>query len=142
MRKPYAVALDLVLVLLFAVLGRSAHHESLAPMGVLRTAWPFLIGCIVGWIVVATMMRRLNAWQAGLVIWIDTLVLGMLLRLLGDDGAHWSFVVVAAVALLVLLVGWRVVWWFARGRRLERERRERRRRRAAAALADPGTGGR
>jgi hypothetical protein len=40
-------------------------------------------------------------------VWAGTLVGGMLLRALSGGGVQVSFVMVAAVALAVLLLGWR-----------------------------------
>lgn len=126
---------DLVLIVCFAVIGRSAHHEALGAADVARTAWPFIMGCLLGWLVIRIWMRRWPVWKSGWVVWADTLVVGMLLRMAAGDGAHWSFVLVAATVLLVLLEGWRLIWWFARGKKLDQQRRADRRRRAEAAAS-------
>lgn len=140
MRKPYALLLDLLLLVLFAVIARGAHAEGMDVAGIAQTAWPFLAGCALGWALVETLLRRLPLWQSGVVIWVDTLIIGMLLRMVSGHGAHWSFLPVGSAVLFVLLLGWRLVWWLARGRRLEAERRERRRRRAADVCAEPAEG--
>jgi hypothetical protein len=104
-----AVALDAVAILVFAAVGRRSHAEALAVVGVLRTAWPFLAGAAAGWL--ATRTRRVHAASlaGGLPVWLGALVLGMLLRVVTGAGTAGSFVVVAAVALAVLLLGWRLV---------------------------------
>jgi len=104
-----AVALDTVAVLVFAAVGRRSHAEGLAVLGVLRTAWPFLAGAAAGWLVARTRRAPAASLAGGLPVWLGALVLGMLLRVATGAGTAASFVVVAAVALAVLLLGWRLV---------------------------------
>lgn len=125
MRTPVAMALDAVLIILFAAIGRLAHHEALDVAGWAGTAWPFLVGGAVGWVIVATMLRRQPLPSQGVVVWADTLVLGMLLRVLTRQGTALPFIIVAAVSLAVFLLGWRAIYWFARGRREPRYPRKR-----------------
>ena len=47
-RWPAYLATDLVLVVVFAGIGRSSHGESLS--GIFVTAWPFLVGALLGWL--------------------------------------------------------------------------------------------
>lgn len=87
MRK-YAPALviDVILVIVFAALGRSSHDEGLDLVGLAGTAWPFLGGLTIGWFLTAWLYRdKFDAYAAvptGLVLWVSTLVGGMLLRTL------------------------------------------------------------
>ena len=37
------LGLDLIVVLLFATIGRLSHGEAADPLGILTTAWPFVI---------------------------------------------------------------------------------------------------
>jgi len=104
-----AVALDVVAVLVFAALGRRSHAEGLAVVGVLRTAWPFLAGAAVGWLVTRGRSVPVSSLAGGLPVWLGALVVGMLLRVVTGAGTAASFVVVAAIALAVLLLGWRLV---------------------------------
>jgi len=48
-----------------------------------------------------------RVWPSGIVVWLSTVVVGMLLRRLTGDGTAASFVVVALVVLGVFLLGWR-----------------------------------
>lgn len=101
---------DAVLVVAFAVIGRSAHDESLTPGGILATASPFIVGTVIGWLVVR--IRR-GAWPLevgpGITVWFSTLLIGMLLRVIVLDSFAWAFLAVAAGVLAVLLVGWRAL---------------------------------
>ena len=51
----------------------------------------------------------LAPWPTGVIVWAATLVVGMLLRLASDQGVQVAFVIVAALTLAILLVGWRGV---------------------------------
>ena len=97
--------LDLVLVSLFAVIGRASHDEAVTVSGWWHTAWPFLAGALLGWVVVALTRRPGGSVPAGLVIWACTVVGGLLLRQISDQGTAAAFVVVATLVLGLLLVG-------------------------------------
>ncbi len=105
-----AAGLDLVLVLVFAAVGRASHEETSPVLGVLATAWPFLVGAAVGWAVVRARSRR---WATqvgpGIPVVVAAVVVGMLLRVVTGAGTAFSFVVVATVVLSVLLLGWRAL---------------------------------
>jgi hypothetical protein len=104
-----AVALDVVVVLLFVAIGRRSHDEGSALSELIRVAAPFLIGLGAGW-VVARAWRRPFDLATGCTIWVVTIVVGMVLRrTLFDRGTALSFVVVASIFTGVLLLGWRLV---------------------------------
>jgi hypothetical protein len=104
-----AIAVDIVCVLIFAIVGRGSHRrEANDLVGVLSTAWPFLAGTLTGY-VVARAWRHPASLRSGAVIWLCTVSVGMLLRLASGRGAALTFVLVAAIALGILLLGWRVV---------------------------------
>ncbi|MFN8196045.1 MAG: DUF3054 domain-containing protein [Nocardioidaceae bacterium] len=96
---------DLVLVSVFAVIGRLSHGEAISPGGWWRTAWPFLTGVLVGWVLVLVARRAGGAVSAGAIVWACTLVGGMLLRRASEQGTATPFVIVAAVVLGLFLVG-------------------------------------
>jgi peptidoglycan/LPS O-acetylase OafA/YrhL len=107
---PVAVAavVDVVLVVVFVLLGRSSHGEQLSPGGFLTTSWPFLVGLAAAWAVARAWRRPLSA-RTGLLLWVVTVVVGLLLRLVSGQGAPFAFVVVASIVLGAFLVGWRVL---------------------------------
>lgn len=110
MRAGPAAALDVALVLVFVLARRRTHDDPLALTGLATTAWPFLAGLALGWVVTLLLLRRRPATvSAGVVVWAATVAGGMLLRAASDQGTPPSFVVVATVVLGVFLVGWRVV---------------------------------
>lgn len=106
-----AFGVDACLVMLFALIGRASHVEGVTVLGVLSTAWPFLAGLVLGW-VVAWILRR--DWPREVIhavpIWLVTVVAGLTLRVLsGGGGAPLSFAVVATVVLGAFIVGWRAL---------------------------------
>ena len=108
-----ALVVDAVLVVVFAVVGRSSHAEGLDVAGVWGTAWPFLAGLGVGWLAARAWRHPLAVWPTGLIVWVATLVVGMLLRLATGQGTAVAFIVVAMLTLAVLLLGWRAIAWAA-----------------------------
>jgi hypothetical protein len=103
-----AIVLDIVLVVLFALIGRASHGES-AVGGLWTTAWPFLAGALVGWLAGRAWRRPFAPWRSGLWVWAGALVVGMLLRVVSGQGIAVSFVIVAGIVLFVFLVGWRLI---------------------------------
>ncbi len=105
---------DIVLVLAFSAFGRRSHDEGLDLTGVLTTAWPFLAGLALGWIVNDALYknksRPLSVVPGGIVIFFCTMVGGMLLRVLSDQGTALSFILVADIVLAVFLLGWRAIY--------------------------------
>lgn len=110
---PVAVALvvDALLVVVFAVVGRSSHAERIDVAGVWGTAWPFLVGLGVGWLAARAWRHPLAVWPTGVILWASTIVMGMLLRLVTGQGTAVAFVAVATITLALLLLGWRAIAW-------------------------------
>ena len=107
---PLAFAADLLCVLVFVVVGKIDHETGTAVAAVAGTAWPFLVGLAVGWLVLLAGRREPSSIGSGVLLWLATLVVGMVIRGLGDGRVpHWSFMIVAGVVTGVFLVGWRAV---------------------------------
>ncbi|MBC2642501.1 MULTISPECIES: DUF3054 domain-containing protein [unclassified Rhodococcus (in: high G+C Gram-positive bacteria)] len=108
-----ALAVDVVLVIVFCAIGRRSHDEANALTGLATTAWPFLTGLAVGWIATLALYRdKFDAFlliPTGIVVWLSTLVVGMLLRVVSGQGTAFSFIIVAGTVLAVFLLGWRAV---------------------------------
>jgi hypothetical protein len=105
-----AFVLDAALVVLFAAVGRRSHAESGAVLGVLLTAWPFLVGTVLGWVVAVVWRRRAPLGvRDGIPVWVCAVAAGMLLRGATGAGTAFSFVVVATVVLGGFLLGWRAL---------------------------------
>jgi hypothetical protein len=104
-----SAVLDAVLVVLFTLIGRVSHGEGVGLGAVAQTAWPFLLGTLLGWLVTAAWRRPLAIVRTGIPIWVLTVVVGMILRVVSGQGVAVSFVVVASVVLGVFLLGWRAI---------------------------------
>lgn len=125
-RRSWAIAVtaDAVAILVFAVIGRANHDESIGVRGVWHTAWPFLLGAALG--LAATAYARVSptAVRSGVRVWVWTLVIGMVVRAATGGGTAIAFIVVAAIVLAAFLVGWRAAFtwraWGSRWRRVAR----------------------
>ena len=107
MRGTPLLLLDAALVIAFAALGRRSHDEGTALSGVLEVAAPFLIALAAGWLA-ARAWRARTALPTGVVVWTVTVVGGLALRsVVFDRGIAVSFMIVAALTLGALLLGWR-----------------------------------
>lgn len=104
---PWFLVADVVLVTMFAALGRNAHEQS--PWGALETAWPFLIGALVGWAIVRAHRRPAAIFPTGVVIWLSTEIIGMLLRTVTGQGTALAFVLVSLGVLGLFLLGYRLI---------------------------------
>ncbi len=102
-----AIAVDVICILIFAIVGRSSHAEATDLLGIVRTAWPFLAGAAMG-MFAGRIWRRPHSLTTGVSVWLGTVIIGMLLRWLSGGGIQLSFVIVASVVLAVFLIGWRV----------------------------------
>ncbi|MBT2495093.1 DUF3054 domain-containing protein [Microbacterium sp. ISL-59] len=125
MRYLPAVIVDIVLVLVFAAIGRASHDEN--PAGFLLTAWPFLIALAIGHVLAALLPARpRRPWSVlwGTVVWVVTVAGGMLIRVLSGDTAEVPFIIVATIVLGVFLVGWRAITALLRRRRAAAEAQE------------------
>lgn len=116
-RRTPLLLLDVAAVLVFAALGRRSHSEGVTIVGVLGVAAPFLVGVLFGWLATRAWRRPETVLPVGASIWVAALIVGMVGRRVTGQGTAPSFVVVAAVVLGVLLVGWRGVAAFGSGRR-------------------------
>ena len=111
MRRPaIAVAIDALCVLVFCAVGRRSHAEGVTISGVAETAWPFLTGAAVGWVISRGWRRPTALRPTGLAVWLCTVAVGMLLRKASSQGVAVSFVIVASLVTALLLLGWRAGW--------------------------------
>lgn len=102
-----ALLADISCVIVFCTIGRRSHAEGLTVAGIAQTAWPFLAGAGVGWLLIRGWRRPFAVVPTGLAVWMCTVLVGMLLRKATSAGVQTSFVVVASVVTGVLLLGWR-----------------------------------
>jgi hypothetical protein len=104
-----AQALDVILVLIFVIIGRVSHKEDLSMLGILTTLWPFLVGLVIGHIIMRSWRHPFRVVWTGIGIWVTTVVVGMLVRLASGQSVELGFVIVTTIVLAVFLLGWRGV---------------------------------
>lgn len=110
-----AAVIDVVLIVVFAVIGRSSHGEAASAVGLWTTAYPFLAGWAIAYVTSGAWARPLRLWPTGVVAWILTVFVGMAIRVATGQGVvdgnplPISFVIVATIVLGVFLLGWRLV---------------------------------
>lgn len=102
-----SAAVDILLVLAFALIGRASHNEGAA--GLFETALPFLGGLAAGWLIMRAWRHPRRIVWTGLGIWVATVIGGMLLRLATGQGTAFAFILVATGTLALLLIGWRAL---------------------------------
>lgn len=108
--------IDLILVLVFAVVGRASHAEGLSFAGIAQTGWPFFAACMAGWIIVSLLDDNGYGPRAALVIWLVTVLGGLGLRITAGNTAELAFVLVATAFLFSAFFGWRLVARLVRAR--------------------------
>ncbi|MCY1694574.1 MULTISPECIES: DUF3054 domain-containing protein [unclassified Curtobacterium] len=110
-----AAVIDVVLIVVFALIGRSSHGEANAPLALWTTAYPFLAGWAIAYVTSGAWARPLRFWPTGVVAWILTVFVGMAIRVATGQGVvdgnplPISFLIVATIVLGVFLLGWRAV---------------------------------
>jgi Protein of unknown function (DUF3054) len=107
------LGIDVACVLVFCAVGRRSHDEGLNVAGITTTAWPFLSGTALGWLASRAWRRPTPVMPTGVVVWLCTVTVGMLLRKATSAGVAASFVVVASSVTALLLLGWRAAFLLA-----------------------------
>lgn len=104
------LAIDSVLIIIFATFGVASHDGDLGPLNIGRVALPFLLPYLI--LAGAIKPTRLihNIFPAGIALWIMTVVLGPTFRAIffGDTSAL-PFILVTAGVLAVFLLGRRAI---------------------------------
>ncbi|MEP7763317.1 DUF3054 domain-containing protein [Sanguibacter sp. 25GB23B1] len=138
---------DAACVLVFAAVGRSSHAEQTTVLGLLTTAWPFLVGLVLATVLAGVLADRWPrsgdrrdplailpwAWTVPVVTW----AVAMGLRVVSGQGVSGAFPLVALGFLVLALLGWRAVAGAVRGAVSRRGLR----RSSERAPGTPGRGG-
>jgi len=111
-----ALAVDLVLVVAFVLIGHFQHYRSFDPGAILTTAWPFLAALALGWLLTRVWQKPLSPLTTGTGIWAITVLVGLALRAIGGVSVAEPFLIVATGLNFVTLVGWRLIASAAVGR--------------------------
>lgn len=95
-------------VLVFTAVGRSLHGEMVDAVDLLTTASPFLLGLVIGWLIGRAWRAPLRL-SAATAVWAGATVVGLGVRAAFTHRLPLVFVLVVAVGLALLLLGWRAV---------------------------------
>lgn len=109
MRAVTGAVLDLCCVGAFVAIGRASHGEGETLAGLARTAWPFLAGLALGWLATRAWRRPAALVPAGAGVWLSTVALGMVLRVVSGQGTAAAFIGVALAFLGLFMFGWRLL---------------------------------
>ncbi len=105
-----AAAADLGCVALFVLIGRANHHAGGGPAGLWDTFWPFAAGAVAGLLATRWWRRPAALLPTGVGVWLGTVALGMILRVLAGQGTAFAFILVALAFLGLFQLGWRLLW--------------------------------
>lgn len=106
---PLWAVIDLALIILFAILGRSEHAHGLDIAGIFSTALPFLIAYLV-MVMISRPWATINRiWPTGVLVWLGTVAVGMALRIALGSTAVLPFVIVTIFVLGLFLLGRRAI---------------------------------
>src|SRR5690242_21866732 len=75
---------DMVVLVVFVVVGRRSHHEDAGIAGFFRVWWPFVAALLVAWLATG-LWRAPLAWGRAMAAWLVTVGLGMVLRVVLED---------------------------------------------------------
>jgi len=103
------IVVDSAVVLVFVAIGRSTHHHGSTIAGLASTTWPFAVGLALGWLIVGVQHRNGASLKSGVVIWLATVAVGMVLRVVSGQGTALAFIIVALGFLGILMLGLRLL---------------------------------
>lgn len=107
MKRWVAFAIDGLCVVAFVVLGTRSHGEGLSE--IVPVAGPFAVGLAASSTAARSVGRPAEGMASGVIVWVGTIAVGMLLRSAFGGGTAPAFVAVTTVFLGVTLLGWRTV---------------------------------
>lgn len=108
-RLARAMVVDLLLVVVFAAIGRRNHDEGGGLIETLTVAAPFLIGYVLA-AAAFRLDRAPTDVRRALKVAVAGVGIGLVLRgVVFGRGLAPAFVVVAVITITALIVGWRIV---------------------------------
>ena len=108
-RRATRPVFDMVCVLALVVIGTRNHDTDTGLAGVVFVGAPFWLAAI-GAHLTPTVRQAPDSLRCGVLVWVTTVALGMVLRrFVFDRGTALAFVIVASVFLGVTMVGWRAI---------------------------------
>jgi predicted neutral ceramidase superfamily lipid hydrolase len=109
MKRLWYVALDIVVVVIFVIIGLHAHGHRESLGNLVSVSAPFLLGVVLGWVAVRLQTSSLSLLRSGAMIWVITVAVGQVVRLLDGQGSALGFLLVTVGFLGACMLGWRVI---------------------------------
>lgn len=104
------LAIDAVLITIFAIFGIASHDGQLSFTGIARVAIPFVIPYIVLASVIKPTRLIHNIFPVGIGLWVVTVILGVVLRAaIFNDTSATAFILVTTGVLAIFLLGRRII---------------------------------
>ena len=114
MRKYIVGLLDLLVIVIFVVIGRSVHGHRESFGGFVKTVAPFFAGLVVAWAINRPWKNSveyfLRIWPTGTVICVTAALVGQLVRLIVGQGSAIPFVLVSVGFFALAMLGWRLIF--------------------------------
>lgn len=104
-----AILTDLVLIFVFAAIGRAQHGESLEIGDLAYTALPFWVGSLIGHVILRFAGKNPRSLTWGSFLVVATWALGQLGRIMLTEGTDPAFLAVSAAFIALFLLGWRLL---------------------------------
>lgn len=114
----WAALADLVAVLVFVAIGLSAHGHQESAANLAQVSAPFLVGAIIGHLLVRLRGADPASPAAGVVVVVATVAFGQVLRVIFGQGTALSFILVSLAFNTIVMMGWRLAWTAMRRRTL------------------------
>lgn len=106
----FLLAIDAILIVVFASFGIASHGGSLDPASIARVAIPFLIPYLILAIGIKPTRLVHNIFPMGVILWLSTVIIGPILRAaLFDDTSALPFILVTAGVLALFILGRRII---------------------------------
>ncbi|GAB2458066.1 DUF3054 domain-containing protein [Xylanimonas ulmi] len=107
-----AGAYDVVVLVVFLMFGSAAHGSADRGTGhLVALGATFFAGLAAGWALSRAWRAPARLWPTGVIIWLTTVVVGVVLRglLIPDAGFEPGFLLITTGFLGVTLLGWRAL---------------------------------
>ncbi len=108
--QQWTVLVDLVAVLVFVAIGLSAHGHQESAANLAEVSAPFLVGALVGHVLVRLRGVAPTSAASGVVVVAATVAFGQVLRVIFGQGTAVSFIAVSLAFNTFVMIGWRLAW--------------------------------
>lgn len=106
-----SLLIDLILVVVFSLLGAQAHYGGFDSKLIFEIAWPFGLGLLLAHLSLRFWKVQFwRVWPHAFLLVAITISAAMLIRTLNAASVEAAFVLVSIAVLTLFLVGWRLAF--------------------------------